>query len=82
MSDCYWNEEDDGMIVCPYCGIIVKPSYDETYIGDVCVDCYNEGKEQTVTCDGCSKKFTIEPHLVWRYKTETIDEEMTEQEHE
>ncbi len=83
MTDWYWNTEDDDMIICPYCGMTVKPSYEDTYIGDKCVDCYDEGNVQTVTCDGCDKKFTIEPYQSgWSYKTETIDGEMTEQEHE
>ena len=83
MTDWYWNTEDSDIIICPYCGMAVKPSYEETYIGDVCVDCYTEGEVQTVTCDGCGKKFTIEPYQRgWNYKTETIDGEMTEEEWE
>ena len=81
--DSYWNEEDDSEIICPYCGEKYTPTYDETIIGDKCVDCYTEGEVQTVTCDSCAKKFTIEPYLgEWKYRTETIDGEMTEQEHE
>lgn len=81
--DSYWNEEDDREIICPYCGEKYTPTYEETIIGDKCVDCYTEGEVQTVTCDSCAKKFTIEPHLgEWKYRTETIDGEMTEQEHE
>lgn len=83
MSDWYWNEEDDDMIICPYCGMTVKPSYEDTFIGDTCVNCYTEGDVQTVTCDACDKKFTIEPYQSgWSYKTETIDGEMTEEEWE
>lgn len=83
MSDTYWNEEDDFEIICPYCGEKYIPTYDATIIGDECVDCYTEGDIQTVTCDSCGKKFTIEPYQSgWKYRTETIDGEMTEQEHE
>lgn len=81
--DSYWNEEDDREIICPYCREKYIPTYDATIIGDKCVDCYTEGEVQTVTCDSCGKKFTIEPYLSgWKYKTETIDGEMTKQEHE
>ena len=80
--DSYWNEEDDKEIICPYCGEKYTPTYDETIIGDKYVNCYTE-EVQTVTCDSCAKKFTIEPYLSeWSYRTETIDGEMTEQEHE
>ena len=79
----YWNEEDDSEIICPYCKEEYTPSYEDTIIGDECVNCYDEGEVQTVTCDRCGKKFTIEPYLsTWKYRTETIDGEMTEQEHE
>jgi uncharacterized Zn-finger protein len=81
--DSYWNEEDDTEIICPYCREKYTPTYDETIIGDECVNCYAEGEVQTVTCDSCGKKFTIEPYQSgWKYRTETIDGEMTEQEHE
>ena len=56
MSDTYWNEEDDFEIICPYCGEKYIPTYDETLIGNECVDCYAEGYIQTVTCDSCGKK--------------------------
>jgi hypothetical protein len=82
MIDSYCNEEDDTEIICPYCGEKYTPTYDETIIGDKCVYCYEE-EVQTVTCDSCAKKFTIEPYLSgWKYRTETIEGEMTEQEHE
>lgn len=82
MKDWYWNTEDDTKIICPYCGHTYEPSYEETYIGNVCVDCYEEDT-QTVTCDECGKKFTVTPHMAdWEYETETIDGEMTEEEHE
>ncbi len=42
MSSSYWNEEDDENIICPYCGKEYEPSYEDTYIGDDCVDCYTE----------------------------------------
>ncbi len=83
MTDWYRNIEDDDIIICPYCSMAVKPSYKETYIGGVCVNCYKEGKVQSVTCDCCGKKFTIKPYQRgWNYKTETIDGEMTEEEWE
>lgn len=83
MSDTYWNVEDDDVIICPYCKTTHRPSYEDTYIGGVCVNCYDEGNTQTVTCDECGKKFTIEPYQHgWYYKTETIDGEMTEDEWE
>lgn len=81
MTDWYWNIEDDDRIICPYCGEKYVPTYEDTYIGDVRVECYDEGEVQTVTCDSCGKKFTIEPYQGdWRYKTKTVDEEMTEEE--
>lgn len=81
--DSYWNEEYDSEIICPYCQEKYIPTYDETIIGGKYVDCYEEGDVQTVTCDSCGKKFTIEPYLSgWKYRTETIDGEMTEQEYE
>ena len=55
-SDSYWNEEDDREIICPYCREKYTPTYEETIIGDKCVDCYEEGEVQTVTCDSCGKK--------------------------
>ena len=82
-SDWYWNEEDDCKIICPYCGEKYDPSYDETYIGDKCVDCYTENETQEVTCDACGKKFTVTPYQSgWQYRTETIDGEMTEVEYD
>ena len=42
MSSSYWNYEDDENIICPYCGEEYEPSYEDTYIGDDCVDCYTE----------------------------------------
>lgn len=81
--DSFWNCEDDFDIICPYCNRIYKPSYEDTYIGNIFVNCYSEGNVQTVICDNCNKKFTIEPYQSdFQYRTETIDGEMTEAEHE
>lgn len=82
MSESYWNEEDDTDIICPYCGEKYKPSYEDTYIGRDCVDCYTE-EINTYTCDNCGKKFTMYGYQSdWKYHTETIEGEMTEEEHE
>lgn len=80
MSECYWNEEDDEKIICPYCGHKYTPTYDETIIGDKTADCFDE-ETQIFTCDYCGKKFEMTPYLSgWKYKTETIDGEATEEE--
>lgn len=43
-------------------------------------DCYTEDTE-TYTCDKCSKKFTMYGYQAgWRYRTETIDGEATNEE--
>lgn len=81
MSEPYYNEERSDDIICPYCGETYTPSYDETLIGDRSVDCYTEDTH-TYTCDNCGKKFKLTPYFVWKYYTETIDGEMTEEEHE
>ena len=82
MSNSYWNEEDNDFIKCPYCGAEYEPSYEDTWIGDKCVNCYTEDT-QFVVCDECGKKFSITPYQPsWAYRTETIDGEMTEEEHE
>lgn len=83
MSDnTFWNWEDDTLIKCPYCGEEYEPSYEDTWIGDKSVNCYME-ETQTFICDNCKHKFTVTPYQEeWRYKTETIDGEMTEEEHE
>lgn len=82
-NDWYWNEENDNEIICPYCGEKYDPSYEDTYIGGKCVDCYAEYETQEVTCDECGKKFTVTPYQRdWQYKTETIDGEMTEVEYD
>ena len=46
----YWNQEDETVIVCPYCGQRYKPSYEDTFIGTKIVDCYTEDTE-TYVCD-------------------------------
>ena len=80
MSSSYWNYEDDENIICPYCGEEYEPSYEATYIGDDCVDCYTEDTN-TYTCDNCGKKFTMYGYQAgWKYRTETIDGEATEEE--
>lgn len=82
MSEPYWNEEDSENIICPYCGKEYEPSYEETYIGHKCVDCYDE-REQEFVCDKCGKMFSVMPYQAgWRYATETIDGEMTQEEWE
>ena len=81
MSD-YCNFEDDHNIICPYCGEVYEPSYEETYIGGEPVDCYTEYTE-IYTCDRCGKRFTMYGYQSeWSYHTETIDGQMTEEEHE
>ena len=79
MSD-YSNWEYDKEITCPYCGKEYTPEY-EMMIGEDCIDVYEE-KTQECTCEKCDKRFRITPDLVWFYTTETIDGEMTEEEHE
>lgn len=82
MSENYWNLEDDEDIICPYCGKVYEPTYEETYIGDKLVDCYTEETEEYV-CDKCGKRFTMYGYQAgWRYSTETIDGEATEEEME
>lgn len=82
MSDWYWNTEDDDQIVCPYCREKYEPSYEDCWIGEEQVDCYTEDAD-TYTCTKCKKKFTMYGYQAgWRYVTETIDGEMTEEEHE
>lgn len=82
MSDSYWNYEDYDFIMCPYCGEEYEPEYD-LVIGDDRVYCYSEDEKQTVRCTTCNKRFTILPYRTgFHYKTETIDGEITEEEHE
>ena len=78
-KDWYWNTEDHDTIICPYCGWEYIPSYEDTYIGDDGVDCFTED-ENIYTCDRCGKKFKMSDYTVWRYCTETIDGEATEEE--
>ncbi len=81
-KDWFWNEEDDDVIICPYCGETYKPTYEETYIGDEPVDCYTEDTAE-YKCDRCGKKFTMYGYQNgWNYHTETIEGEMTEEEQE
>lgn len=82
MDSIYWNEEDSVRIICPYCATEYEPSYEDTFIGGYCVDCYDADIEQLVTCDNCKKKFTIRAYQDWRYTTETIEGEMTQKEWE
>lgn len=57
-----------------------EPSYEDTYIGGESVDCYTEDMK-TYTCDKCGKKFTMYGYQVgWKYQTETIDGEATDEE--
>lgn len=82
MNKSYWNEEDDEAIICPYCGKSYEPSYEDTFIGEEQVDCYTENNQEFV-CDKCGKKFTMYGYQAgWKYHTETIDGEMTEEEYE
>lgn len=80
-NEWYRNFEEDSDIICPYCGKKYEPTYGETYIGDKCVDCYEEGEQGEFTCDECGKKFTLSAEMSWNYSTETIDGEMTEGEY-
>lgn len=76
----YWNEEHGENIICPYCGEEYEPSYDATYIGGENINCYTE-IVHTYTCDKCGKKFTMFGYQVgWKYQTDTIEGEATEEE--
>lgn len=80
MSSSYWNEEDDENTICPYCGEEYEPSYEDTYIGNDCVNCYTEDTN-TYTCEKCGKKFTMYGYQAgWKYHTETIDGEAIDEE--
>lgn len=79
--ESFWNEESGSTIECPYCHKEWQPTYEDTYIGDEPVECYEEG-EQTFTCDQCGKKFKLRTEMDWIYTTETIDGEMTVEEWE
>ena len=80
--DSYWNTEDEDYIKCPYCGNTYEPSYEDTFIGHEQVDCFTEETREYV-CDDCHKKFTMYGYLSgWKYYTETIDGQMSEEEHE
>lgn len=79
----YWNLEcDENDIVCPYCGKrFPVRGYEDTYVGDCEVDVYEE-RDQELTCDNCEHNFVLRPEMTWKYHTETIDGEMTEDEWE
>jgi len=82
MKDSYWNTEDEDYIKCPYCGETWEPSYEDTYIGGECVNCFSE-EEKEYVCDDCGKKFILYGYQSgWKYHTRTIDGQMTEKEHE
>ena len=82
MSNTFWNEENETFIKCPNCGAKYEPSYKDTTIGGSRVNCYTEDIEEYV-CDDCGKKFKMRGYRSeWRYITETIDGEMTKEEHE
>ena len=81
MANWYSDWQCDTDIVCPYCGEIYKPTYEETYIGGEAVDCYKEGEQGEFTCDDCGKRFTLSAEVTWLYTTETIDGECTEDEY-
>lgn len=80
--DWYSNWECSDKIRCPYCGKIYDPSYEETFIGGDYVECYLEGVQGAFTCDVCGKKFRLSIESTWEYTTETIDGEMTEEQHD
>ena len=82
MSNSYYNTVSyNDNIICPYCGTEYKPSYEDTFIGHDQVDCYTE-EEHKYVCDRCGKQFKMWGSLCWEYNTETIDGEMTEEEHD
>lgn len=60
-------------ICCPHCYETYEPSYEDTWIGDIQVDCYTE-EEQIVKCDKCGKKFSIVGFKAWMYETEEVEE--------
>lgn len=46
MSDnSFWNQEDEPLIKCPYCGEEYEPSYEDTYIGHTTNFCPNCGAD-------------------------------------
>ena len=80
-KEWYSNRECDGEdIICPYCGWKYAAVYEETIIGDKCVDVYEEGEQGEFTCENCKKKFTLSVEMKYEYTTETISGEMTEDE--
>lgn len=81
-KEWYSNFESGDAIRCPYCGKEYEPSYEDTYIGGEPVECYKEGEQGEFICDDCGKKFRLSAEMIWNYTTETIDGEMTEEEHD
>lgn len=71
--DFYDNSEHDTDIICPYCGKHYEPIYEETYIGDEYIDCYEEG-ESIHFCAECGKKFKLNIQVEYMYETETADD--------
>ena len=81
MSNSFYNYEISEKIICPYCGQEYEPTYEDTYINEESVDCYCD-TIQFFKCDHCNKKFKLECERVWQYTTETINGEMTKEEHD
>ena len=82
MLTSYWNYENSEDIICPYCGEIYTPSYTDLVIGGNPVNCYTEDTREYV-CDVCGKRFSMWGyHVSWKYHTETIPGQMTEEEWE
>lgn len=81
-KEWYSNWECDVEIICPYCGETYEPTYEETYIGGESVECYEEGEQGKFKCDKCGKKFTLSVEMEWKYTTETVEGEMTEEEYD
>ena len=78
----YYNNYENGeTIICPYCGKEYTPSYEDTFIGGELIECYAE-ELQFCRCDKCNKKFSVFPSYTWKYETNTIEGEMTEEEAE
>lgn len=78
-GDAEWIRTKRGTVLYMHRECVRKLSK-ATYIGDESVDCYTE-ETNTYTCDVCGKKFTMYGYQAgWRYQTETIDGEATEEE--
>ena len=63
----------DNKIVCPHCYEEYEPSYEDTWISEQNIECY-ENTYQVATCEKCHKKFSILPFEDWMYETEEVDE--------